>query len=88
MEAGGRPIDAHGMDPVTVLSLVHALGGTPPRTLVVGCEPGELPADGGDVAPGLSEPVRAALDEGMRMVETALEELASARQTQTERSRR
>ncbi|MGZ8665814.1 MAG: hydrogenase maturation protease [Solirubrobacterales bacterium] len=85
VEPGARPIDAHGMDPVTVLSLVHALGGTPPRTLVVGCEPGERPADGGDVAPGLSEPVRAALDEGMRMVETALEELASARQR--ERSR-
>ncbi len=87
VEAGGRPIDAHGMDPVTVLSLVHALGGTPPRTLVIGCEPGELPADGEEIAPGLSEPVRTALEEGMRLVETALEELGSARQTQTERSR-
>lgn len=87
VEPGGRPIDAHGMDPVTVLSLVHALGGTPPRTLVVGCEPGELPAEGEDVAPGLSEPVRAALEEGLRMVETALEELGSAGPTQTERSR-
>jgi hydrogenase maturation protease len=87
VEPGGRAVDAHGMDPATVLALVHALGGTPPRTLVVGCEPGVLPAEGEDVAPGLSEPVRAALVEGMRMVETALEELGSAGQTQTERSR-
>jgi hydrogenase maturation protease len=87
VEPGGRPIDAHGMDPVTVLSLVQALGGTPPRTLVVGCEP-ERPAepDEADLAPGLSEPVRAALDEAMRMVEATLKELTASKQTERSRS--
>src|ERR1700716_3516802 len=32
-------LDAHGMDPVKVLGLVRELGGAPPRTFVVGCEP-------------------------------------------------
>jgi hydrogenase maturation protease len=87
IEPGGRAIDAHGMDPVTVLSLVQALGGTPPRTLVVGCEP-ERPAgqDEADLAPGLSEPVHAALDEAMRMVEATLNELKASNQTERSRS--
>jgi hydrogenase maturation protease len=71
-EVGGveAPPDAHGMDPVKVLALVQALGGTPPRTLVLGCEP-----HSDDTAGVLSEPVRAALDEAERMVEALVEEL-------------
>ena len=34
----GGPVDAHGMDPATVLANLAALGGRlPPRTLLVGC---------------------------------------------------
>lgn len=32
-------VDAHGMRPTEVLATVEALGGSPPRTFVVGCEP-------------------------------------------------
>lgn len=32
-------IDAHGMDPATVLTSVRGLGAEPPRTLIVGCQP-------------------------------------------------
>jgi hydrogenase maturation protease len=39
VDAGDVALDAHGMDPVKVLALARALGGPPPRTLVVGCEP-------------------------------------------------
>ena len=39
-------LDAHGMDPATVFASLRALGGTPPRTIVVGCEV----ADVGDLA--------------------------------------
>jgi hydrogenase maturation protease len=81
-----RAIEGHGMDPVTVLALVHAFGGTPPRALVVGCEP-RTRIDAGDeqIVAGLSEPVRLALDEGVRMVESVLAELTA--ETETERSR-
>jgi hydrogenase maturation protease len=61
-------LDAHTMNPVAVLQLVSALGGKPGRMLVVGCEPGRLePDDEGNM--GLSEPVEAAVDEAVRMVE-------------------
>jgi hydrogenase maturation protease len=70
------PPEAHGMDPVRVLALAKALGGTPPRTLVLGCEPlTRLDADSPEIVAALSEPVRAALDEAERMLGTLLAEL-------------
>jgi hydrogenase maturation protease len=83
VEAGAHPIEGHGMDPVTVLSLVHALGGTPPRTLVVGCEP-QTRMDTGEenLVADLSEPVRLALDEGIKLVDSVLAELAAPKQTE------
>ena len=39
LAAGPVQLDAHGMDPVKVLSLARELGGAPERVLVVGCEP-------------------------------------------------
>jgi hydrogenase maturation protease len=54
--------DAHGMNPVKVLALTRALGGLPPRTLVVGCEPQTSPSiDDEEIVAGLTEPVHAAL---------------------------
>jgi len=63
-------IDAHGMDPVKVLALALAMGTTPPRTLVVGCEPA-----GAEEVATLTEPVRAALDGAVRLVESVLADL-------------
>jgi len=60
-------LDAHGMDPATVFASLHALGGTAPRTIVVGCEVADV-ADG----MGLSEPVEAAVPEAVRAVESAV----------------
>lgn len=69
-------IDTHGMDPVKVLGLVRALGGAPPRTFVVGCEPQtRMRAEDGELLGELSEPVRAALDEAVKVVESLLGEL-------------
>jgi hydrogenase maturation protease len=71
-------IDAHAMDPVKVLGLARALGGPLPRTLVVGCEPETvMRGDEEDVVATVSEPVRAALDEGVRLVDALLEDLTS-----------
>lgn len=50
-------IDSHAMVPEAVLSAVTNLGGTPPRTFVVGCEPADT-----DERMGLTEPVEAAVD--------------------------
>jgi hydrogenase maturation protease len=55
--------DAHGMDPESVLRLLHSLGGRVARVLVVGCQPAVL-----DEGMELSAPVRAALDEAVRTV--------------------
>jgi hydrogenase maturation protease len=61
---GGRQVDAHGMDPATVLASLAALGGRlPARTLVVGCQV----ADTGD-GMGVTPPVAAAVEEAMRTV--------------------
>ena len=75
-------LDTHGMDPAKVIGLVRALGGTPPRTLVVGCEPQtRMSADDEEIVARLSEPVRAALDQGVTLVESLLEELVSNEDT-------
>jgi hydrogenase maturation protease len=83
-------IDTHGMDPVKVLALASHLGGRLPRVLVVGCEPATALSPEDDLSAELSEPVRAALGEALRMVESLLDELTANDQTQaaaTERSK-
>lgn len=56
-------IDAHGMDPATVLTSVRNLGVEPPRTLVVGCRPASL-----EEGIGLSPVVAAAVEPAARTV--------------------
>ncbi len=59
-------MDGHGLHPQAVLALLHALGGRIDRVLVVGCRPEDV-----GERMGLSGPVRAVLDEAVRIV-TAL----------------
>jgi hydrogenase maturation protease len=69
-------IDAHGMDPVTVLALARELGPRLPRTLVVCCEPQtRMTGEEDEIVIVLSEPVQAALDPAVRLVEVLLEDL-------------
>ena len=56
-------VDAHGMQPEAVFELLTILGGTPGRTLLLGCEPAEITD-----RIGLSAPVKAALDGAARAV--------------------
>jgi hydrogenase maturation protease len=63
-------MDAHGMDPAAVLSMLSDLGGRVGRVLVVGCQPGST---GEGI--GLSEPVAAAIPAAIGIV---LEVIASA----------
>jgi hydrogenase maturation protease len=79
-------VDAHGMDPVNVLALVRSLGGDPPRTLVVGCEPQtRMSPDDDELVAALTEPVRAALDEAVRIVESLVDELQASHETEVRR---
>ena len=65
------------MDPVKVIKLSCALGARPVRILVVGCEPQIVVSgeDYNDMLMELSEPVRAAVEEAAKLVESLVEEV-------------
>nr|CRL67660.1 hydrogenase maturation protease [Mycolicibacterium komanii] len=56
-------LDAHAMDPAAVFASLNALGGTPPFTVVIGCE-----VDRVDEGIGLSDAVAAAVPEAVRVI--------------------
>jgi hydrogenase maturation protease len=69
-------LDAHSMDPAAVFASLRALGGSPPYTVVVGCEAGSV-----EEGIGLTEPVAKAVPRAVRAVEeivTALQTAASS----------
>jgi hydrogenase maturation protease len=83
-EAGRVALDTHSMDPVKVLAFARTLGTLsggqvtrPIHTLLVGCEP--TPFGGGEdyaeMQMGLSEPVQAAVDEAVKMIDSLVKEL-------------
>jgi hydrogenase maturation protease len=57
------PADGHTVSPDAILGLVRALGGSPGRLLVVGCEPAQV-----DERIGLSDPVAAAVDDAIALI--------------------
>ena len=61
-------VDAHGMDPATVVATVRMLGGRLDRLLVVGCEPEEV-----DARIGLSPTVAGAVDSAVALVREVVE---------------
>src|ERR1700741_842456 len=67
-------LDAHSMDPAAVFASLRALGGSPPSTVVVGCEAGSV-----EEGVGLTEPVAEAVPRAAR----AVEEIVAALQTCT-----
>jgi hydrogenase maturation protease len=67
-DLGPAGVDAHAMDPATVLGSLQALGGQLPRTLVVGCIPAEL-----EERIGLTAPVAAAVERATVTVRELLE---------------
>ena len=76
---GDGSVDAHGLDPASVLALAKQLGGAPHRVLVVGCEPLEL---GGRM--GLSEAVERAVPRAALMVrQLAAEAVRGGREWRT-----
>lgn len=57
-------LDAHAMDPAAVFASLNALGGTPPYTVVIGCE-----IDCTEEGIGLCETVAAAVPDAVRAID-------------------
>ncbi|HLH60970.1 MAG TPA: hydrogenase maturation protease [Ktedonobacteraceae bacterium] len=76
-EAGRVALDNHSMDPVKVLAYARALGAREIRTLLVGCEPTPIGEGAGyeEMQMGLSEPVQAAVDEAVKMIDSLVRDL-------------
>ena len=70
--SGMAGLDSHSMDPAAVFASLRALGGSPPYTVVVGCEAGSV-----EEGIGLTEPVAKAVPRAAR----AVEEIVAALQT-------
>ncbi len=76
-EATRIGLDAHSMDPAKVLAYARTLGAQPIRTLLVGCEPSTISGneDYMDLQMGLSEPVQAAVNRAVTMIDALVEQL-------------
>jgi hydrogenase maturation protease len=68
----GVALDAHAMNPVSVLRLAKSMGPVSGRILLVGCEPATLGGDEGHM--GLSEAVEAAVDQAAVLVRKLIAE--------------
>jgi hydrogenase maturation protease len=63
-------LDAHAMDPGAVFAGLNALGGTPPYTVVIGCEVANV-----EEGIGLSDAVAAAVPEAVQAVRDVVADL-------------
>jgi hydrogenase maturation protease len=70
---GAEVPDGHGLGPLQVLRMVQSAGGDIARLYLVGCEPGALETEDGQI--GLSEPVQAAVPQAAGMIRTLVKEL-------------
>jgi hydrogenase maturation protease len=68
---GPGDLDAHGMSPVAVLASLERLGGTLPRTYVVGCRP-ETTEEGIGLSDAVAGAVPVAVEMVARLTETLL----------------
>jgi hydrogenase maturation protease len=62
-------LETHSLNPMNVLRMVKSMGGSPGRILIVGCEPADVGSDE-DGKMGLSDPVEAAIDEAIALIDT------------------
>src|SRR5260221_14484042 len=60
-------IEPHAMNPLNVLRMAKSMGGELKRVLLVGCVPATLGPEEGQI--GLSEPVVAAVDEAVNLID-------------------
>ncbi len=65
-------VEAHSMNPLNVLRLASSMGPLK-RILLVGCEPGTLGPEEGQM--GLSEPIEAVIDDAVKLVESIVNKI-------------
>jgi hydrogenase maturation protease len=70
-------IEAHAMNPVTVLRTARAMNIEVKNVLIVGCEPETLGGEEGQM--GLSAPVEAAVDEAVNLVKSVINKVLEKR---------
>jgi len=68
----GVGLDAHAMDPAAIFASLAALGGTPPYTVVIGCE-----IDNVDERMGLTDAVAAAVPDAVKAIEDLVARLST-----------
>jgi hydrogenase maturation protease len=75
LEDPGAPqaIEAHAMNPVSVLRMARAMNVEVKNVLVLGCEPETLGGEEGQM--GLSAPVEAAVEEAVKLVESLIDDV-------------
>jgi hydrogenase maturation protease len=66
-------VDAHSMNPMNVIRMAKSMGGERKRILLVGCEPATLGPEEGHM--GLSEPVAAAVEEAVSVVQSLVHKI-------------
>jgi hydrogenase maturation protease len=76
-EAPQAVVEAHAMNPVSVLRMARAMNIEVKNLLLVGCEPETLGGEEGQM--GLSAPVAAAVDEAVKLVESVISKILDKR---------
>ena len=59
-------VDSHAMDPATVFASLRGLGGAPPPTVVVGCEPADV-SEGMGLSPQVADAVDPTVEQVLRL---------------------
>jgi hydrogenase maturation protease len=72
-EAPQAVVEAHAMNPVTVLRLARAMNIEVRNVLLVGCEPATLGGEQGKM--GLSAPVQRAVEDAVKLVESLIDKV-------------
>jgi hydrogenase maturation protease len=72
-------VEAHNMNPLNVLRLAQSMGGPLKRILLVGCEPGTLGPEEGQM--GLSGAIEAAVDDAVKLVEAIVGKILSGNES-------
>ena len=76
-QAPQAAVEAHAMNPVSVLRTAQAMNIKVKNVLLVGCEPETLGGEEGQM--GLSAPVGAAVDEAVKLVESVINKILDQR---------
>ena len=66
---GPREIDTHAIDPSNVLRLAAALGASPRRVYLVGCEPSDVSFETAGLSPRVDDAIDGAIDLVMSLVD-------------------